>query len=255
MRIAFMADIHANREALEACLAHAQEQHADRLVFLGDYVNYGADPESVVQALMDHVEKGAIALRGNHDAAVGERGGSMTSPAEIALEWTRNELGPAHRAFLAGLPLTHAEDAFRCMHADASAPSRGSYITDNEDAARALRATTERLTLCGHVHKPALYNVPESPGATGAARATRTTAFRPVAGIPVPLLPRRRWLAIVGSVGQPRDGNPAAAYALVDTARAEITTFRVAYDVDAAAGKIRAAGLPAVLADRLTRGL
>lgn len=255
MRIAFMADIHANREALEACLAHAQEQHADRLVFLGDYVNYGADPESVVATLMDHVEKGGIALRGNHDAAVGERGGTMTSPAEIALEWTRNELGPAHRAFLAGLPLTHAEDGFQCMHADASAPSRWSYITDSEDAARALRSTTERLTLCGHVHKPALYNVPESSGATGAGRAARTTAFRPVAGIPVPLLPRRRWLAIVGSVGQPRDGNPAAAYALVDTARAEITTFRVAYDVDAAAGKIRAAGLPAVLADRLRRGL
>ena len=175
----------------------------------------------------------------------------MTSPAEIALEWTRNELGPAHRAFLAGLPLTHAEDGFQCMHADASAPSRWSYITDSEDAARSLRATTERLTLCGHVHKPALYNVPEG---SGAARAARTTAFRPVAGIPVPLLPRRRWLAIVGSVGQPRDGNPAAAYALVDTARAEITTFRVAYDVDAAAGKIRAAGLPSVLADRLGRG-
>ncbi len=255
MRVAFMADIHANREALEACLAHAREQHADRLVFLGDYVNYGADPESVVVTLMDHVEKGGIALRGNHDAAVGERGESMTSPAEIALEWTRNALGPAHRAFLAGLPLTHAEDGFRCMHADASAPSTWSYVMDTEDAARALRATTERLTLCGHVHRPALYNVPEGFGATGAARAARTTAFRPVAGIPVPLLPRRRWLAIVGSVGQPRDGNPAAAYALVDTARAEITTFRVAYDVDAAAGKIRAAGLPAVLADRLERGL
>ena len=252
MRIAFMADIHANREALEACLAHAREQHADRLVFLGDYVNYGADPESVVATVMDHVEKGGIALRGNHDAAVAECGGSMSSPAEVALEWTRNQLGPAHRVFLAGLPLTHAEDGFQCTHADASAPSSWAYITDSEDAARALHATTERLTLCGHVHTPALYNVPE---ASGAVRAARTTAFRPVAGIPVPLLPRRRWLAIVGSVGQPRDGDPAAAYALVDTARAEITTFRVAYDVEAAAGKIRAAGLPAVLADRLARGL
>ena len=255
MRIAFMADIHANREALEACLAHAREQHADRLVFLGDYVNYGADPEWVVATLMDHVEKGGIALRGNHDAAVGERGGSMTSPAEVALEWTRNQLGSAHRAFLAGLPLTHTEDGLLCVHADASAPSKWSYVTDTEDAARSLRATTERLTLCGHVHKPALYNVPDGSGASGTARVSKTTAFRPVAGIPVPLLPQRRWLAIVGSVGQPRDGNPAAAYALVDTARAEITTFRVAYDIDAAAEKIRAAGLPAMLADRLTWGL
>jgi diadenosine tetraphosphatase ApaH/serine/threonine PP2A family protein phosphatase len=252
MRIAFMADLHANREALEACLAHARAQEADRLVFLGDYVNYGADPEWVVQALMAHVEKGGIALRGNHDAAVGESSGSMNSSAEVALEWTRNQLGRGHRAFLAELPLTHAENGFFCVHADASAPSKWSYVTDTEDAARSLRATPERLTLAGHVHKPALYNVPDAPGAT---RAARTTAFRPVAGIPVPLLPRRRWLAIVGSVGQPRDGNPAAAYALVDTARAEITTLRVAYDIDAAAGKIRAAGLPAMLADRLAWGL
>ncbi|MCM3875108.1 MAG: metallophosphatase family protein [Thermoanaerobaculia bacterium] len=252
MRIAFMADIHANREALEACLAHAQDQHADCLFFLGDYVNYGADPEWVVQALMEHVEKGGIALRGNHDAAIGEWGGSMDPPAEVALEWTRNQLGTAHRAFLAGLPLTHVEDGFLCVHADAAAPSDWSYVTDAEDAARSLRATTERLTLCGHVHKPALYNVPDAPGA---ARASKTTAFRPAAGIPVPLLPRRRWLAIVGSVGQPRDGNPSAAYALLDTARAEITTFRVAYDIDAAAEKIRAAGLPAMLAERLRWGL
>ncbi len=252
MRIAFMADLHANREALEACLAHARAQEADRLVFLGDYVNYGADPEWVVATLMAHVEKGGIALRGNHDAAVGEWGGSMNSPAEVALEWTRNQLGPAHRAFLAGLPLTHQEDGFLCVHADASAPSKWSYVTDTEDAARSFRATTERLTLCGHVHKPALYNVPEGPVA---ARAAKTTVFRPIAGVPVPLLPRRRWLAIVGSVGQPRDGNPAAAYALVDTVRAEITTLRVAYDIEAAAEKIRAAGLPAMLADRLTWGL
>lgn len=252
MRIAFMADVHANREAFEACLAHARAQAADRLTFLGDYVNYGADPEWVVQTLVDHVERGGIAIRGNHDEAVGNREASMASPAEVGLEWTRNQLGAAHRAFLAGLPLTHAGDGMLCVHADAFAPSNWSYVTDTEDAARALRATKERLTLCGHVHKPALYNVPDAPGAS---RVSKTTAFRPVAGVPVPLLPRRRWLAVVGSVGQPRDGNPAAAYALVDTARAEITTFRVAYDIDAAAGKIRAAGLPAVLADRLKWGL
>src|SRR5450759_781198 len=127
----------------------------------------------------------------------------MPSPAEVALEWTRNQLGSAHRAFLAGLPLTHTEDGLLCVPADASAPSKWSYVTDTEDAARSLRATTAHLTLCGHVHKPALYNVPEVSGASGAsgtARASKTTAFQPVAGYPVPLLPRRRWLAIVGSV-------------------------------------------------------
>ncbi len=250
MRIAFMADLHANREALEACLAHARSQSADRLVFLGDYVNYGADPEWVVETLLEHVEKGGIAIRGNHDEAVGERARTMSSPAEVALEWTRNQLGPAHRAFLAALPIAHEEEGLLCVHADAAAPFRWSYVTDAEDAARSLRATESHLTACGHVHKPALYNVPVVAG-----RAAKTTAFRPVAGVPVPLLPRRRWLAVVGSVGQPRDGNPAAAYALFDAARGEITTFRVAYDIEAAAGKIRAAGLPAMLADRLAWGL
>lgn len=255
MRIAFLADLHANREAFEACLADARAREAERLVFLGDYVNYGADPEWVVGAVMEHVLKGGIAIRGNHDAAVGAGDGSMNSPAEVALAWTRNQLGPAERAFLAGLPLTHEEYGMLCAHADASAPARWSYVTDTEDAARSLRATGARLTLSGHVHKPMLYNVPEGAGATGATRSAKTTGFRPVPGIPVPLLPRRRWLAIVGSVGQPRDGNPAAAYALLDTARGELTTFRVAYDIEAAAAKIRAAGLPAVLADRLKWGL
>src|SRR5450759_3688433 len=97
MRIAFMADIHANREALEACLAHAREQHADRLVFLGDYVNYGADPEWVVATLMDHVEKGGIALRGNHDAAVGERGGS-SAPRVATPSRVRARRAPRRRA-------------------------------------------------------------------------------------------------------------------------------------------------------------
>lgn len=246
MRIAFLADIHANREAFEACLAHAREQGADRLVFLGDYVNYGADPEWVVATLMEHVARGGVAVLGNHDAAVGQWGASMSSPAEVALEWTRVQLGAEHRAFLAGLPLTHEEDGLLFVHTGVAEPAKWAYVTDTEDAALYLKATKHRVTICAHVHKPALYNV---------SAAARITAFRPVAGIPVPLLPQRRWLAVVGSVGQPRDGNSAAAYALLDTVKGEITTYRVAYDIDAAAEKIRAAGLPEMLADRLKWGL
>src|SRR5690606_3164886 len=97
----------------------------------------------------------------------------------------------------------------------------------------------------GHVHKPALYST---------TLGGKVTHFRPVAATPVPLLQQRRWLAVMGSVGQPRDGNAAAAYALYDTERANLSFQRVAYDVERAAKKIRAAGLPASLADRLLRG-
>ena len=246
MRIALMADIHANREAFEACLAHARGQRPDRWVFLGDYVNYGADPEWVVGELMRYSEAGAVVLLGNHDAAVGRRGSSMTSPAELALEWTRVQLGPAEREFLAALPLIREEDDIVFVHADPAAPSKWGYVTDVQDAGRGIRAAGGRVTICGHVHKPAIYSL--SP-------ASKITAFRPVDGVPVPLLAQRRWLAVVGSVGQPRDGNPAAAYAMLDTASGHLTTFRVPYDVDAAAGKIRAAGLPETLAERLKWGV
>ena len=245
MRIALMADIHANREAFEACLAHARERGPDRFVYLGDYVNYGADPEWVVAELIRQSHAGAVVLLGNHDAAVGKRGSSMTSPAELALEWTRVQLGAAERGFLAGLPLVHREEDRVFVHADPAAPSRWGYVTDVQEAGRGMRAAGGRVTICGHVHKPAVYSL--SP-------ASKITAFRPVDGVPVPLLPRRQWLAVVGSVGQPRDGDPAAAYSLLDTATGELTTFRVAYDVEAAAAKIRAAGLPEMLAERLKWG-
>jgi len=241
-----MADIHANREAFEACLADAEAHRAERIVFLGDYVNYGADPDWVVGAIMDRVRKGtAVALLGNHDAAVNGKNATMDAPAESALEWTRNQLGADQRAFLAALPLTVEEGDCLFVHADAATPAKWAYVTDARDATRSLKATRRRVTFCGHVHRPMLYNLSDT---------LRPGTFRPVAGVAVPLLPQRRWLAVMGSVGQPRDGNPAACWALVDTARAELTTHRIPYEVEEAAKKIRRAGLPEMYAERLEWG-
>jgi diadenosine tetraphosphatase ApaH/serine/threonine PP2A family protein phosphatase len=245
MLIALMADIHANREAFEACLWHARAHRAQQWIFLGDHVNYGADPEWVVETIMDYVSRGAIALLGNHDAAVADRRPTMGGPAEKAIEWTRVQLGATQRAFLAGLPLTFKQDDTLFVHADATAPRKWNYVADQYDAARSLKATRCRMTICGHVHKPATYNISE----TG-----HLTAFRPITGAAVPLLRQRRWLAVLGSVGQPRDGNPAASYAILDTERNQITYFQVPYDIDAAAAKIREAGLPEMLAERLRWG-
>ena len=245
MRIAVFADIHANRQAFAACLAQARDFRAEGIVLLGDYVGYGGDPEWTVAAVMELVDKGAVAVRGNHDNAVGDLRERLNTEATVAMEWTRGELGLAERRFLQELPLTQDADDRLYVHADASRPESWRYVTSVTDAARSIIAASARLTLCGHVHSPALYTM----SATG-----KMTAFIPAAGAPIHLLPARRWLAVLGSVGQPRDGNPAACYAMLDTERGELTYCRAPYDVDEAAARIRSRGLPAWLADRLSMG-
>lgn len=245
MRIAILSDIHANREAFEAALAAANAEGAKRFVLLGDIVGYGADPEWCAEQAMAMAANGAIVLRGNHDDAVGNAAVSMNATATLAIEWTRRQLGSEARAFLAGLPMKAREGDCLFVHADASAPADWNYVLDASDAGQHLGACDARVSFCGHVHKPALYCT--APGG-------KVTHFCPVAATPVPLLPQRRWLAVMGSVGQPRDGNPCAAFALYDTQSAELRFLRAAYDVEKAAQKIRAAGLPASLADRLFEG-
>jgi diadenosine tetraphosphatase ApaH/serine/threonine PP2A family protein phosphatase len=243
--VALFADIHANREALEACLRGARQHGAQQHIFLGDYVGYGADPEWVVSTVMERVAGGSIAVRGNHDNAVADLHEDLNVEAQVAMEWTRGELGRAERRFLEELPLTHEEGSRLYVHADASDPKRWRYVIGVGEAARSMMATSANITFCGHVHRPALYTL----SATG-----KVTSFTPVAGSPIQLLPRRRWLAVLGAVGQPRDGNSAASYAILDTERLELTYCRAPYNVDAAAAKIRAKGLPAWLADRLSLG-
>lgn len=245
MRIALMADIHANRRALEACLAHARSAGADRFVFLGDYVGYGAEPSVVLDLLMAETARGAIAVAGNHDQAVAEERESMTSDAETAMAWTRGRLGPEAREFLASLPLRFEDDSRLYVHASPQTYPPWIYIREGRDARRALEASRAQTVFCGHTHLAALHGIT----ATG-----QLVSFEPVASVPVPLPRHRRWLTVVGAVGQSRDGNPAAAYALLDTARSEITHLRVPYDVQAAASAILDAGLPPALAARLLEG-
>ena len=252
MKLALLADVHANREALEAVLAHAREQGVERFVFLGDLVGYGAAPEWVVGRVMELVAAGAVAVQGNHDAAVRDRSRTMEGAAQAVIDWTRGQLGQEQRAFLSGLPLAHEEDGRLFLHAEAAAPRSWTYVNDANDAGRSIRATSCRVTFCGHVHKPAIYSMSEMWSSV--SEMWKMNSFRPVPGAPVPFLSQRRWLAVLGSVGQPRDGDPASSYAFFDTAKAEITYLRVPYDVEAAADKIRAVGLPWTLAERLRKG-
>jgi diadenosine tetraphosphatase ApaH/serine/threonine PP2A family protein phosphatase len=247
MRLALLADLHANLEAARACLAHAREAGADRHAFLGDLVGYGADPGAVVDLVAEHAARGAVVVLGNHDAAAAAGGtSSMHAVAEEAIAWTHARLGPAQRAFLAGLPLVVRDGDLLFVHGSAEAPAEWVYLSDSLRAERCLAAAPQaRFVFAGHVHEPLLFY-------TGAA--ARPVRFRPVPGVAIPVPPHRRWVAVAGSAGQPRDGNPAASYAMLDTGRGTLTFFRVPYDHAAAAAKVRAAGLPEPLARRLERG-
>jgi diadenosine tetraphosphatase ApaH/serine/threonine PP2A family protein phosphatase len=245
LRLAILADIHANREAFAACLEAARARGAERMVCLGDVVGYGADPEWAVDTVMALARDGAPVVRGNHDNAVGSSAESMNAEAQAAIEWTRGRLSAPQRRFLAELPYTRAEDDRLYVHAEASNPPRWRYVQDASDAGESMLATGAEITFCGHIHRPALYSM---------SVTAKMTSFVPVNGVPVQLLHGRRWLAVLGSVGQPRDGNPAASFAMFDTGKREITYHRAPYDVAAAAKKIRDNGLPHWLADRLAAG-
>ncbi|MCU0968930.1 MAG: metallophosphatase family protein [Rubrivivax sp.] len=246
MRTAILTDLHANREAVGAVLEHAAGQRVQRHALLGDFVGYGADPAWVVDVVHDLVRGGAIAVMGNHDQAVvdGATDGMRSDPRRV-VEWTRARLSPAQIRFLAQLPMTAERGDVLFVHANAWAPAGWAYITDRNEATRSLAATDRHLTCCGHVHEPHLYHL--APGG-------RTGEFVPVPGTPIPLTAGRRWLAIPGSAGQPRDGNPAACYAVLDEAALTLTYWRVPYDVEAAQEKMRAALLPQRLAARLADG-
>jgi diadenosine tetraphosphatase ApaH/serine/threonine PP2A family protein phosphatase len=244
--LALFSDIHANRQAFSACLDFAKAQGADRIICLGDYVGYGADPEWAVETVMDLVDKGALAVRGNHDqAVVAVSSETMNAEAQAAIEWTRGQLSLAQLRFLAELPLMLEEEDRLYVHSEASNPAKWRYVLSAADAGRSLLATDAHVTFCGHLHKPALYSI----SVTG-----KMTSFVPISGVTIQLLSGRRWLTMLGSVGQPRDGDPAASFAMYETDSREITWCRVPYDVEAAAMRIRDNGLPTWLADRLLVG-
>lgn len=245
MRIALLADLHANREATTACLAALARAGCSRYVFLGDFVGYGADPAWVVDTVREYARSGAIAVLGNHDqAAMQAPSQNMVPEAREAIAWTQRQLDADQLDFLRGLPLRVEEDDRLYVHANAWAPGEWGYVSSRAMATRSLEATAQRLTFCGHEHRPALYYA--QPGPAG--------HFEPVAGRPVPLPGARRWLAIAGACGQPRDGNPAAACAVYDTDAGSLTFLRVPYDHERAAAKIIEAGLPEVFATRLLSG-
>ena len=241
--VGLFADIHANLEALRACLAHARAAGAERMVFLGDLIGYGADPQGVLDVVR---AEGGRAVKGNHEAALEADAAYFNRAAREAIDWTRRALDADARGFVAALPLTAREGTAVLVHASARQPARWTYVDTPAEAQRSSAAGGATWTFSGHVHEQCLY-FEGGPG--------RMREFQPTPRTAIPVRGPRRWLAISGSVGQPRDGSPAAAYALWDETRETLTFHRVPYDWHAAASKVRRAGLPEAIAYRMERGI
>lgn len=244
MKYALFSDVHGNLDALEAVLAHAGREAVDRFVCLGDVVGYGADPEECVERVRGLHD--CTCLKGNHDAATIDPD-ERTFFHEVALEgirFTERQLSESSKAFLAGLPYMYApdDDVLVAVHASPFHPENWEYVLDRSGAERAFRAMGDRtIAFIGHSHAPVVF-------------VDDGHAERFVPGDQLNLEAGRKYVINVGSVGQPRDGNPDASWVLYDGAEASVRIFRVHYDREKAAEKILRAGLPPVLAERLLVG-
>ena len=176
MKLAILTDLHANREAVQTCLAQARAAGVDRFAFIGDYVGYGADPAWVVDQVRSLVEQeGALAVLGNHDnATVREPSAAMDPEAAATSQWTRSQLDASQLKFLGSLPLTATLGHCLFVHANAWAPAEWGYIHSRGDAVRSLQATDRLYTFCGHVHEPRLYHM---------SATAKVLDFQPVPGV------------------------------------------------------------------------
>jgi predicted phosphodiesterase len=239
MRIAIFGDIHANLEAFEVVLADAREQGCTSSICLGDVVGYNANPREcleIVQSLKCPV------VKGNHDdyASSDSSLESFNPLAEVAIQWTRDQLTSPEKFWLGGLPLIGKIRGFTVVHASLDDPAGWGYVLNQLDAAASFSRQTTDLCFFGHTHTPRAYIKDSS-----------------VVGMPFDQLilePGKRYFVNAGSVGQPRDGDWRAAYVVFDQEKRLIQLRRLRYDLAKTQGKILKAGLPPRLADRLAFG-
>ena len=245
MRTFIFSDLHANLQATEAVFEDALRMGFDRAVCLGDLVGYGANPNEVIDLVRGMAPWRIV--RGNHDKAASgiTSGAAFNESALEALRWTRGRLTPDRAAWLRDLPAGPV-DAGGLLLSHGSPLDEEAYIMGPADAAEAMEDLEDAVALFGHTHLAGAF-------VAGGGRAPRAMFF-PEGGL-VRLGAGVRCLLNPGSLGQPRDGDPRASYALHDDAAGTIEVVRVAYDVQGARSAITAAGLPALLERRLTLGV
>lgn len=232
MKIAIISDIHSNLEALTTTFAGIEKEGVDEIICLGDIVGYGANPNECVEAVRNAVPH---VLLGNHDeAALDLSKTEFFNPhARIAAEWTGQTLTEENRAYLADLPLTLERNGLYFVHSSPFEPAEWHYILTPSDAAVNFGEFTAPVCFVGHSHVPEIFC--DDPWTKEVVRD-------------------KKFIVNVGSVGQPRDGDPRLSYGIFDTDAWTYKNVRTAYDVEHAAFKIRKVGLPRILADRLSVG-
>jgi predicted phosphodiesterase len=245
LRVAVLSDIHSNRQALEAVFAAIDESGIEEVWCLGDMVGYGADPDACTALVRDRCR---ICLAGNHDLALlgAIDVSTFSEAAAAAVEWTRENAGPETVEFLATLEPSGSQHGIGLFHASPRDPV-WEYVLSSDQAEAGFEAQEERVGLIGHSHI-ALFFV-RAPG----VRSGYPQGGQAPDGTEIELV-EGDWLLNPGSVGQPRDGDPRAAWLELDTEHWIARWHRAAYDVEAAAAAIFAAGLPSVLAERLEVG-
>jgi len=239
VRVALLSDVHANLVALEAVLAAVGP--ADALWVTGDTVGYGPDPSEVLALLR---ERGAVMVQGNHDrgVATGEGLELFHERAAVAARMHAEWLSAEERDLLASLPQVTSLERFTLCHGSLRDPL-WEYVMDTATAAATIERSRTPFACCGHTHVPALF----------VRDGERTRALRPVVETAYPLDPR--CLLNPGSVGQPRDGDPRAAYAVLDTDAGTAAFYRASYRIRETQRRIRARGLPEMFAERLAFGV
>jgi len=237
MAIAIISDIHGNLEALEAVFAYIDNNKIDTVFCLGDIVGYGPNPNETVAFIAGRC---AHVVIGNHDhAALGLTSTEYFNDfAKISTHWTSNNLSDENKNYLHGLDFTYATDNMLAVHATPSAPPMWHYILSEVDAQHEFKFFDERICFIGHSHFPIIFN--DRAGFTRAPRVKLETG--------------NKFIVNVGSVGQPRDGNPKACFCVYDKDEDLIEFVRLDYDLEKTREKIIRAGLPVFLADRLKKG-
>jgi predicted phosphodiesterase len=246
-RYLVISDIHSNLEALEAVLTASSKQKCDSVLVLGDLVGYGADPNAVVSRIRELKPKAVV--RGNHDkvAAGLETAEDFNPMARAAAVWTQNALTPGALEYVRALPMGPllVGDQMEICHG--SPIDEDMYVVADFDALRSIEEARVPLCLFGHTHV----------ATCARADANQRLEISAPQGHPelsIPLMEATRYLINPGSVGQPRDGDSRAAYAIVDLPNKLVTLYRVAYPIEVAQKKILDAGLPPMLAYRLGMG-
>ncbi|BDS08605.1 serine/threonine protein phosphatase [Oceaniferula spumae] len=239
MRVAIFSDIHANLEALEAILADSEEQGCDSYICLGDVVGYNADPAACLERVK---AMGCPVVKGNHDQDCGhDTSLEMMNPvAAEALQWTREQLSPEQRQWLARLRMVRQVHDFTIVHSTLDQPNSWNYVTNKFDAMANFSYQVTPVCFYGHTHVPRVFirgqRVQEVPAET------------------IQIEEGSKYFINTGSVGQPRDGDWRASYCIYDLEQQMIVFRRLEYDLETAQKKIRDAGLPESLAERIAFG-